>query len=120
MKSADERIAAMTFNSIYPLYVNKVIRKGRTNEELDEIICWFLAMNQQKLEEYKNLPISFEQLFHEQTPVATCSLITGKICGVDIQSIENKLTKYVRQIDKIVDELAQGRTIERIKRTSIQ
>jgi len=117
MKSTDERIARMTFASVYPLYIAKVIRKGSTIVELDDVICWFLDINQDNLNRYKEEALTFEQLFAEVKPVTESTLITGKICGIDIASIETPLTQKVRQLDKIVDELTKGWKLEKIKRS---
>jgi hypothetical protein len=116
-KNQDQRIAEMTFSSVYPHYVKKVESKGRTKEELHEVICWLTGFNAKSLDKaIKDDAITFEQFFAKATLNPNASLITGSICGYRVEDIENPLTQKVRYLDKLVDELAKGRKIEKILR----
>lgn len=110
------RIARMTFASVYPLYVAKVEKKGRTVEELDQVISWLTGFDQQKLQELIAEKATFETFFQQATLHPNAHLITGTICGYRIEDIENPLTRQVRYLDKLVDELAKGRAMEKILR----
>ena len=110
------RIARMTFASVYPLYVAKVEKKGRTVEELDQVISWLTGFDQQKLQELIAEKATFETFFQQATLHPNAHLITGPICGYRIEAIENPLTRQVRYLDKLVDELAKGRAMEKILR----
>ena len=110
------RIARMTFASVYPLYVAKVEKKGRTVEELDQVISWLTGFDQQKLQELIAEKATFETFFQQATLHPNAHLITGTICGYRIEAIENPLTRQVRYLDKLVDELAKGRAMEKILR----
>lgn len=115
--TADERIALMTFAGIFPLYLTKIERKGRTREELIQVIEWltgYTVTQQQKLIEEK---VTFARFFQEAQLHPNTHLVTGTICGIRIENIENPLSKQVRILDKLVDELAQGRKMEKILRT---
>lgn len=112
----DQRIAAMTFSSVYPHYVTKVEKKGRTQEELYQAIEWLTGFDEQKLQELIRKKVSFESFFEQATLNPQAHLITGTICGYRIQDIENPLTRQVRYLDKLVDELAKGRAMEKILR----
>jgi hypothetical protein len=114
--SHDERIAKMTFASVYPHYVVKVEKKGRTKEELHEVIEWLTGYNDQKIEELIGNEATFETFFRDAKLNPNASLITGVICGYRVEEIENTLTQQVRYLDKLVDELAKGRKMEKIKR----
>lgn len=111
-----ERIAKMTFASVYPHYVTKVEKKGRTKEELHEVITWLTGFNNNTLQELINEKVTFETFFKRATLHPNAHLITGSICGYRIEEIENTLTKQVRYLDKLVDELAKGRKMEKILR----
>jgi hypothetical protein len=113
----DERIAKMTFASVYPLYVTKVTKKGRTKEELDQVIEWLTGYPKNKLQELIAEKVSFEEFFRHARLNPNAHLITGVICGYRIEEIENALTKRVRYLDKLVDELAKGRKMEKILRS---
>lgn len=113
----DERIAKMTFASVYPLYLAKVEKKGRTKEELHQVITWLTGFNDRKLQELINEKVTFETFFQQATLNVHASLITGVICGYRIEEIENPLTQKVRYLDKLVDELAKGRKMEKILRS---
>jgi len=114
--SHDERMAKMTFASVYPLYVAKIERKGRTKEELHQVIEWLTGFDEKKLQELINEQVTFETFFERATLNPKASLITGLICGYRIEEIENQITKQVRYLDKLVDELAKAKTLEKILR----
>jgi hypothetical protein len=112
----DQRIAALTFASVYPHYVNKVEQKGRTEAELHEVITWLTGFDEQQLQQLIAEKVTFETFFHRATIHPNAYLITGVICGYRIEDIENDITKQVRYLDKLVDELAKGRKMEKILR----
>lgn len=112
----DERIAKMTFASVYPHYLNKVVRKGRTEDELLQVIEWLTGFNKEKITQHIDAKTSFEDFFHQAKLNANAHLITGVICGYRVEAIENTLTQKVRYLDKLVDELAKGKSIEKIFR----
>ncbi len=114
----DQRIATMTFASVYPLYIAKVEKKGRTTEELHQVIEWLTGFNNKKLQQLIKEKATFEFFFQQAKLNPNASLITGMICGYRIEEIENPLTQQVRYLDKLVDELAKGRKMEKILRTS--
>jgi hypothetical protein len=116
--SHNERFAKMTFSSVYPLYLAKVEKKGRTKEELNQVIEWLTGFNYAKLEELINDKVTFETFFQRASLNQSAHLITGMICGYRIEEIENPLTKKVRYLDKLVDELAKGRKREKILRST--
>jgi len=116
-KEHHERIAKMTFASVYPHYVAKVEKKSRTKEELHQVIDWLTGYNEQKLQEIIEEKITFETFFQNATLNSNAHLITGTICGYRIEDIENPLTQKARYLDKLVDELAKGRKMEKILRT---
>jgi hypothetical protein len=113
----DERIANMTFSSVYPLYVAKVKKKGRTIEELHQIISWLTGFSESDIQQLIKRDVTFEKLFAEATINSNASLITGLICGYRVEEIETPLTQQARYLDKLVDELAKGRKMEKILRT---
>ena len=112
----DERIAKMTFASVYPHYVTKVESKGRTVAELHQVMTWLTGYSESKLKKLAKGDATFQQVFDEATINPNASLITGVICGYRIEEIETPLTKQVRYLDKLVDELAKGRKMEKILR----
>ena len=112
----NEKIAKMTFATVYPLYLTKVEKKGRTKEELHQVITWLTNFNDQKLQELIDRKVTFETFFQEAKLNPQAHLITGVICGYRIEEIENLLTKQVRYLDKLVDELAKGKKMEKILR----
>lgn len=116
-KSHDERMATMTFASVYPHYVKKVEKKGRTVEELHQVIKWLTGFTPKRLEKLIADKVTFEQLFEKAKLNPNAHLITGTICGYRIEEIENPLTQKVRYLDKLVDELAKGRKMEKILRS---
>ncbi len=111
-----QRIAKMTFASVYPLYLAKVERKGRTKDELLTVIEWLTGYNKMKLEELIIENVTFETFFDRASLNPNANLITGMICGYRIEEIDNPLTRKVRYLDKLVDELAKGRKMEKILR----
>ncbi|ESU29191.1 hypothetical protein FLJC2902T_05800 [Flavobacterium limnosediminis JC2902] len=113
-----QRIAKMTFASVYPMYIAKVEKKGRTKEELHQVIEWLTGFDTNKLQELINENVTFETFFERASLNPNASLITGVICGYRIEEIENPLTKQARYLDKLVDELAKGRKMEKILRSS--
>jgi hypothetical protein len=119
MITTDQRIAKMTIASVYPLYVAKVEKKGRTKDELDQIIEWLTGYDNKKLLELLIENVTFEQFFRHAALNPNAHLITGVICGYRVEEIEDPLTQKVRYLDKLVDELAKGRSIENILRTSL-
>lgn len=116
--SHDERIATMTFASVYPHYVTKVERKGRTKEELHEVIAWLTGFDSKKLQELIEKQVTFETFFQKAKLNPNAQLITGVICGYRVEEIENPLTQKVRYLDKLVDELAKGKKMEKILRSA--
>ena len=113
----DERISKMTFASVYPHYVAKVEKKGRTQAELHQVIEWLTGYNQKTLQKCMEDNVTFEQFFQHATLNPNAHLITGVICGYRVEEIENRLTQQVRYLDKMVDELAKGRKLEKILRS---
>lgn len=113
---SNQRIAKMTFASVYPLYVAKVEKKGRTKEELDQVIGWLTGYAPGELEALIHEKASFETFFQNASINPNAHLITGVICGYRVEEIEDPLTQQVRYLDKLVDELAKGRTMEKILR----
>lgn len=105
----NERIAKMTFASVYPLYLAKVERKGRAKEELHQVITWLTGFEDTKLHQLIDEKVTFETFFKRAQLNSKAELITGTICGYKIEEIENPLTKQVRYLDKLVDELAKGK-----------
>ncbi|MBJ6118712.1 DUF2200 domain-containing protein [Pontibacter sp. BT310] len=112
----DAKIANMTFASVYPHYITKVERKGRTKEELHQVITWLTGFDDKKLQELIDEKATFEAFFSQATLNPNAHLVTGVICGYRVEEIENPLTKQVRYLDKLVDELAKGRKMEKILR----
>lgn len=112
----DERIAKMTFASVYPHYVTKVEKKGRTKEELHQVIKWLTGFDGKKLKNLIDEKVTFETFFKRAKLNPNAHLITGVICGYRIEEIETALTKQARYLDKLVDELAKGRKMEKILR----
>jgi hypothetical protein len=108
----------MTFASVYPMYLAKVERKGRTKEELNQVIQWLTGFDNKKLQELIKENVNFETFFQHASLNPNAPLITGVICGYRVEEIENPLTQQVRYLDKLVDELAKGRKMEKILRGS--
>jgi hypothetical protein len=116
MNTHNQRFAKMSFSSVYPLYLAKVEKKGRTKEELQQVIGWLTGFDDKKLQELIKENVSFETFFQLASLNPNANLITGVICGYRVEEIEDPLTQKVRYLDKLVDELAKGRKMENILR----
>lgn len=114
----NERIAKMSFASVYPHYVTKVERKGRTIQELHQVIEWLTGFDDKKLQDLIEEKVNFETFFQRASLNPNAHLIKGVICGYRIEEIENPLTKQVRYLDKLIDELANGKKMEKILRSA--
>lgn len=112
-----ERIAKVTFASVYPHYVTKVERKGRTKEELHKVINWLTGFDDEAIQNLIDEKVTFETFFERAKLHPNAQLITGTICGYRIEDLDNPLTKQVRYLDKLVDELAKGKKMEKILRS---
>ena len=112
----NQRIAKMTFAAIYPHYVSKVEKKNRSKDELHKVIEWLTGFNFKELKNFIKQNITFETFFMNATLNENAHLITGTICGYKIEEIKNPITKQVRYLDKLVDELAKGKEIDKILR----
>ena len=112
----NDRMAKMTFSTVYPLYITKVEKKGRTKEELQKVIEWLTGFDDRKVKELIDEKVTFETFFKQARLNPNADLIKGVICGYRIEEIENPLTKQVRYLDKLVDELAKGKKMEKILR----
>lgn len=112
----NERMAKMTFATVYPHYVTKVEKKGRTKAELHQVIEWLTGFDDSKIQKLIDEKATFESFFQEANLNPKAHLITGVICGYRIEEIDNPLTQQVRYLDKLVDELAKGRKMEKILR----
>ena len=114
----NERVYRMTFSSVYPLLLNKVERKGRNKGELDQIICWLTGYDQEGLDAQLTKQVDYQTFFQEAPQLnANVNKITGVICGYRVEEIEDPLMQKVRWLDKLVDELAKGRAMEKILRS---
>jgi len=111
-----QRIARMTFASVYPMYVQKLEKKGRTEEELHRVIEWLTGFDTAKLRELIEKKVTFEEFFRHASLHPNARLITGVVCGYRVEEIEDPLTRKVRYLDKLVDELAKGRKMEKVLR----
>jgi len=116
--ATSQRVAKMTFASVYPMYVTKVEKKGRTKEELHQVIEWLTGFNNKKLQELIKEKATFETFFQQAKLNSNVHLITGVICGYRVEDIQDPFMKQVRYLDKLVDELAKGRKMEKILRSS--
>ena len=112
----NQRIAKMTFASIYPMYLEKLEKKGRTKAELHQVIEWLTGYDNKQLQELIKENATFETFFQKASLNPNAHLITGVICGYRVEEIEDPLTQQVRYLDKLVDELAKGRKMEKILR----
>ncbi|QOD92671.1 MULTISPECIES: DUF2200 domain-containing protein [Microcella] len=111
-----ERVARMTVATVYPLYVAKLERKGRTKAELDEVITWLTGFDNATIARYVSEEATFAEFFEQSRFNPNASLITGVICGVRVEEIEEPLMQRVRYLDKLVDELAKGKAMEKVLR----
>ena len=118
MNSQEQRIAHMTFASIYPLYVAKVEKKGRTKKELNQVIEWLTGFDNKRIQELIRSNASFEAFFRNASLNPNARLITGVICGYRVEEIKDPLIRQVRYLDKLVDELAKGKKMEKILRSA--
>jgi hypothetical protein len=114
--ATNQRIARMSFPMVYRLYLAKVEKKGRTQGELDQVVSWLTGLDAAHLARLMEEGASFERLFAEAQLNPRAGLITGVICGIRVEEIENPLTQKVRYLDKLVDELAKGRKMEKVLR----
>lgn len=112
----DERIAKMTFASVYPHYITKIESKGRTKKELHQVIEWLTGFDEKTLRDLIDEKVTFETFFKKAKLNPNAELITGVICGYRIEEIDNPLTRQARYLDKLIDELAKGRKMEKILR----
>jgi hypothetical protein len=116
-KNNDIKIYKMAFATVYPLYINKAERKGRTRAEVDEIIFWLTGYDEKTLLQIIADKIDFENFFNQAPQInENVSKITGVICGYRVEDIEDKIVQQVRYLDKLIDELAKGKTMEKILR----
>ena len=115
-KTAEERVREILFSELYPLYLAKVERKGRTREDLDSILTWLTGYSEDRIHTHAVAPITLNEFFAGAHIPAAAEAITGSICGVKIQEITDPLMKQVRIMDKVVDELSRGKAISKIKR----
>ena len=113
----NDRIAQMTFASVYPHYVTKVQKKGRTLQELHQVIEWLTGFDEATIQSLIDEKATFQSFFDQASLNPNAKLITGVICGYRVEDIENPLTQKVRYLDKLVDELAKGRKMEKILRS---
>lgn len=111
------KIANLTFAEVYPLYIKKVVSKGRTVEELNEVISWLTGFTEKEMQEFIKKNATFDVFFQKAKLHSNANLITGLICGYRIEELQNPLTQKVRYLDKLVDELAKGKKMEKILRT---
>ena len=112
-----EQMAKLTYAEVYPHYATKIEKKGRTKDELHQVTEWLTVFNQKQLQKFIEKKSTFEQFFKEATINPNASLITGVICGYRVEEIENPLTQKIRYLDKLVDELAKGKKMEKILRS---
>lgn len=116
-KNFNHRMATLTFASVYPHYVNKVVGKGRTIEDLHTVITWLTGFDDKKIQNLIDREATFEEFFAQAKLNPNVKLITGVICGYRVEEIEDPLVQKVRYLDKLVDELAKGKKMEKILRT---
>jgi len=115
---SEHRIFKTSFAAVYPLYVHKAERKGRTKDEVDEVICWLTGYGRTGLQEQIDQQSDFEAFFAEAPAMnPNAHLITGVVCGVRVEQVEDPLMKKIRQLDKLVDELAKGKVMARVLRS---
>jgi hypothetical protein len=116
MKTDNTRVYKISFAGVYPMYIQKVEKKGRTKEELDTVLCWLTGYDKKSLQKQIDKKVDLETFFAEAKLNPNASKITGVICGYRIEDIEDPLMKKIRYMDKVVDELAKGRKMEKILR----
>jgi hypothetical protein len=111
------RIFTTPFASVYPAYVNKVVRKGRTQAELDQVICWLTGYDPAGLQHAIAQRTTFERFFAEAPAMnPKRALITGVVCGIRVETVDDPLMQQIRQLDKLVDELAKGKAMDKVLR----
>jgi hypothetical protein len=114
---ADHRVFAYPFATIYPLYLQKVARKGRTQQELDEVLCWLTGYDRAGLQRQIDAKVDLRAFFAEAPAMhPNCDRIAGVVCGVRVEAIDDPLMKRIRQMDKLVDELAKGKAMAKVLR----
>jgi hypothetical protein len=111
------RVFTMSVASVYPAYVAKVEKKGRTTEELDEVICWLTGFDEVELRQHLDEGTTFEEFFAAAPMNPNASLITGVVCGVRVENVEDPLMQKIRYLDKLVDELAKGKAMDKVLRS---
>lgn len=112
----NQKMTQMTFASVYPLYLTKIEKKGRTKKELNQVIEWLTSFDDKKIKELIDQKVTFQTFFEKAKLNKNADLIKGMICGYRIEEIQNPITRQVRYLDKLVDELAKGKAIEKILR----
>ena len=113
----DYRIAGMKFSNVYPLYVQKAERKDRTRDEVDQVICWLTGYSREGLQQQIDKQSTFQQFFAEAPAIhPNSALIRGVICGVRVEEIEDPLVRKARWLDKLIDELAKGKALDKVMR----
>lgn len=117
-QTQNDRIAKMSFASVYPHYLAKVEKKGRTKEELHQVITWLTAFDNKAIQQAIDTKINFQDFFEKAQLNSNARFITGLICGYRVEEIQNPLTQKVRYLDKLIDELAQGKKMEKILRVA--
>lgn len=113
----NEKVFAMKFSTVYPLLVKKGERKGRTKGEVDQLISWLTGYDEEQLQDQLERDVDYRTFFEEAPQMnPNCHLITGSVCGVKVQDIQDPLMQKIRYLDKLIDELAKGKAIEKIMR----
>jgi len=114
--NAPHRVFGMKFSSVYPLYVQKAGKKGRTKDEVDDVICWLTGYDRLGLARQIERGVDFTTFFAETTLHPHADKVTGVVCGVRVEDVEDPLMKKIRLLDKVIDELAKGKAVDKIKR----
>ncbi len=114
---SNDQVFAMGFQKVYPLLVNKAVRKGRTEGEVRQIVCWLTGYSPEEVEEAVNAGTAYGDFFRNAPRMnPNCHLITGRVCGIRVEEIEDPIMRRIRYLDKLVDELAKGKPMEKILR----
>jgi hypothetical protein len=114
---SEHRIFSTNFSAVYPLYVQKVERKGRSKEEVDQVICWLTGYNKGELQQLLKREIDFRTFFTEAPAIhPNCHLIKGLVCGVRVEEVKDPLMQKIRYLDKLIDEIAKGKSMDKILR----
>lgn len=111
-------IFTMPFAKVYPLYVNKLARKGRTETELRQVITWLTGYDDAQIDQINATDVDFTEFFARASLNPNVGLITGSVCGVKVQEVQDPLMRQIRYLDKLVDELAQGKSMEKVLRNN--